>query len=59
MERINAMGVNGYLKIEYTKDKFVKIIDTRTRGSVHMHESVIQLIYKTIRDNNKAGKETP
>ena len=53
-ERINAQGVNGYLRIEYTKEGFVKIIDTRTRGNVHMHESVIRLIQKTIRANNKA-----
>ena len=53
MERINAMGINGYLRVEY-KGEDIVIYDANTKGKVEMHESVIRLIQKTIRANNKA-----
>ena len=52
-ERINAQGVNGYLRVEY-RGEFVHIYDVNHKGKIQMHESVIRLIQKTIRANNKA-----
>lgn len=47
-------GVNGYLEIAYGKDDFIEIIDTETNHEIRMHNDVISLLYRTIRDNKKS-----
>lgn len=57
MERINCQNINGYLWVDYYKDDFIEITDMNTRNKIRFHNLVIQVINKTIKDNNRKSKK--
>lgn len=50
--------INGYIEVEYTKAEFIYLKDKLTGHTISMHNSVLKILNKAIKENQKSGYYT-